>query len=641
MDIVLASASPRRKELLKKIVKDFIVHPSKIDEKKIDEKDPVKFAIKAAVLKAKDVGEKFPSHIIIGADTIVALEDKIFGKPQNFEEAKNILKTLSGTRHRVITAVALYRKEDEKLMTDYEVTYVTFKKLSDEEIEEYLKNEDFTDKAGSYAVQKVGDKFVEKIEGSYDNVVGFPTEKVKKMLEDFSSPEFTVEIVDVALPNNWGVGKSDNFIIFVPDGVYGDKVRVKISKKSKNFSFGEIIKIEEFSPFRKKPECPHFGSCGGCIFQNLTYEKQLEIKENYLIQSIKKIGWVNVDNVEIIPIIPSPKKFYYRNKMEFAFGESEGKIVIGLRERSSPFKKYSKDVTPLKECLIFSEKAKKIFSIFTEFANSHSLSAYNPFTHKGFLRHLVLREGKRTSQLMILLVTTDGEIPDLPYLGEEIVKEISDLKSFYWIINNQIADVVSFEKKNHLLGKSYIEENIGDMKFKIYPQTFFQPNTDGAEILYNKIVELGEFSGNEKVLGLYCGAGIIEIFISKYVREVAGIDSNPVNIFTAKENCMINGVENCIFYEGTVEKVLKKRDFSEIDIIITDPPRNGMSGKAIRSVIKIGAKKILYVSCNPSTFARDVKIFEENGYKLKKLCSFDFFPHTAHMEILGVIEKVI
>lgn len=389
----------------------------------------------------------------------------------------------------------------------------------------------------------MGDKFVEKIEGSYENVVGFPTKKVKRMLDNFFSPEFMVEIVDIALPNNWGVGKNNNFIIFVPGSVYGDKVRVRISKKSKSFSFGEIVKIEEFSPFRTTPRCPHFGSCGGCIFQNLLYEKQLQIKGNYLIQSIKKIGWVDIDRVEIFPIVPSPKKFYYRNKMEFTFGEKEGKVIIGLRERSSPFKRYSKDVIPLEECSIFSEKVKKIFPVFIEFANSHTLSSYNPFTQKGFLRHLVLREGKKTSQLMILLVTTDGDIPDLPYLGEEVIKKIPELTSFYWIINNQIADVVSFEKKNHLLGKSYIEENIGEMKFKIYPQTFFQPNTDGAEILYNKIVEFAEFSGNEKVLGLYCGAGVIEIFISRYVKEIIGIDSNPVNIFNAKENCKINGVE--------------------------------------------------------------------------------------------------
>jgi len=640
MEIILASKSPRRKELLKKIVNDFVVFPCDINEDGIEEKDPVKFAVTAAVMKAKSVGEKFPLSVIIGADTVVSLEDKIFGKPENYEEAKKFLQILSGTRHKVITGIAIYKKDEEKLLSDYKITYVTFKDLTEEEIEEYLKKEEFADKAGSYAIQKVGDKFVKKIEGDYENVVGFPIKQVKKLLAKFQTPEFTVDVVDIALPHNWAVGKKDNLIIFVPGGVLGDRIKIRISKETRSFSYGEIVNIEKLSPFRTEPECPHFGLCGGCIFQNLQYEKQIETKQNYLFQTLKKIGGVALETVEKEPIIPSPDIYFYRNKMEFAFGEKNGKIVLGLRERSSPFKKYSRGgVVPLEKCLIFSPVVEKLFPIFLEFAEKNNYSVYNTFTKKGFLRYLVLREGKNTEELMVILVTTDSETPNLISIGERLIGEVPQVQSFYWVTNNRPADVVSFEKKHHLLGKTYIEERLGTLKFKIYPTTFFQPNAKAAELLYEKIVNVSEITENEKVLGLYCGAGPIEIFLSEKAKKVTGIDSSASNIHNALENCRLNKIGNCSFLEGTVEKLLKKHSFADIDLLIIDPPRAGISGKGIKSILELNVPRIIYMSCNPSTLARDVKMFQERGYTIKKIVPFDFFPHTSHLETLVLLQK--
>jgi len=642
INIVLASKSIRRKELLKEIVDDFIVFPSEVNEEEIKEKDPIKLVLTSAIMKAKNVGEKFPDKIIISADTIVVYKDKILGKPKSFYEGKEMLKTLSGTKHKVITGVAIYKKDIEKLLSDYEITYVKFKNLKEEEIEDYLKNDDFTDKAGSYAVQKVKDKFVEEIEGDYENVVGFPVKKVKRMLEEFKNlneEKEELEIVDIALPNNWGVAKKGNFVLFIPDVVIGDRVKIEVLKESKNFSSGEVIKIEKPSPFRIEPKCPHFGKCGGCIFQNLIYEKQIELKENYLFQTLKKIGEIDIEKIKKWHIIPSPEIYFYRNKMEYAFGNKNEKVILGLRERVSPFKKYRKQVVEIEKCFIFSPVVEKIFPLFLEFANKNGFVAYDPFTKKGFLRHLVLKESKSTKELMVILVTRSGEIKDFTELTEKLIEKIPQIKSFYWVINNQISDVVNFEKKNLIYGKPYIEEKIGCFKFKIHPQVFFQPNTKMAEILYNKIVEIAQIKGDEKVLGLYCGIGPIEIFLSKYTKEVIGIDSNPINIAIGVENCKINNIKNCSFYEGEVEKLLNRISFGNIDIIVVDPPRNGISKKALKYILKLNPKKFIYVSCNPSAFARDLKIFQENNYRIKEIFSFDFFPHTGHFETLGLCEK--
>ncbi len=229
MDIVLASQSPRRKELLKKIVAEFRVVPSDVDEEQFREKDPIRFALRAAQAKAREVGEKYPSSLVIAADTLVWVGEDIFGKPRNLTEARKILEKLSGQKHRVITAVAIYKKDEERWVTGYEISRLKFKNLGREEIDGYLDRGDCLDKAGSYAVQEVGDAFVESLEGDYDNVVGFPVRKAKKLLDQFLSPERVVSINDIAFPNDWGVGAVDNIVTFVPGGVPGDKIRIRIA----------------------------------------------------------------------------------------------------------------------------------------------------------------------------------------------------------------------------------------------------------------------------------------------------------------------------------------------------------------------------------------------------------------------------
>jgi len=636
MAIILASKSPRRQELLKKIVDDFVVSPSGVDESTIRESDPVRFAVKAAILKAKDVARKRPSDIVIGADTIVAVGNTIIGKPKDEDDARRILSTLSGTEHRVITGLAIYREEDNKLLTACEISYVKFKELSPEEIEEEIKRGDYIDKAGAYAIQSVGDRFVEELKGDYDNVVGLPVKKLKVLLKLFKSPDCEVDIVDMAFPKNWAVGRSGGMVIFVPDAVYGDRVKIVLTERKKNFAYGKVLKVVKPSPYRVEPLCRHFGRCGGCVLQNLLYERQLELKERHLLNTISKIAGAEVlKDVKVFPIIPSPDVFHYRNKMEFAFGGEDGSAFLGLRERTSPSGGYFKHTIPLSECPIFSDVVKDIFPVFIEFVQKTGLGVYDPYTGKGFFRHLVLREGKNTGELMALLITKSGEVPDMTGLMDRLPVNV---RALWWIENNRISDVVSFEKKHNLYGNSFIEEKMGNFRFRISPQSFFQPNTRAAEVLYEKIKEELVAAEVEHLLGLYCGSGVMEIFLSSAVKEVAGIDIEAANISVAEENCRINGIKNCRFFQCAVEDIFKRYGdiIRKADAVIVDPPRPGLSNKALKNITGLGSKMVVYVSCNVSAFARDIAGLGKAGYQLKKLYCIDFFPHTAHLEGMGI-----
>jgi len=639
MDIVLASQSPRRQELLKKIVPLFRVVPSGLDEDEFREKDPLRFALRAAEAKAREVAEKNPSSLVIAADTVVNLREEVLGKPKDRDQAEAMLRKLSGQRHRVITAVALYRKEDERLLTGFEISYVTFRVLSDRDIEGYLASGEYVDKAGSYAVQQIGDLFVEKLEGDYENVVGLPVARVKKLLEDFQGAGEAVSITDIALPHDWGVGKIGGVVTFVPGAVVGDRVRVIVTKAKKRLRYGKIMATESPSPFRVDPKCPHFGFCGGCSFQNLAYGKQLELKEGYLLRTLQKIGGLSLDDVEREPITPSPAEYHYRGKMEYAFGSEDDRIFLGLRERATPFDRYRKKTVALGTCPIFSRAVEKVFPVLLDFCRRSGLDAYDPMARSGDVRNLVLREGKNTGEMLAVLVTKGGQEPDLKGTVRELNEQAPFVKSFWRVENERVSDLVDFAGKILVAGEPSIEERLGKLRFKIYPETFFQPNPRGAEVLYARITAEVRALGARSVLGLYCGSGSIEISVSSSAKEVVGIDSEGPNIAAALENAALNEIWNCRFLEGPVEKVLREETFAGFDLLVVDPPRAGISPKGLKHIIGLNIPNIVYVSCNPAAFARDLGLFAEKGYRLRKLGCYDFFPHTPHLESLGILAR--
>ncbi len=636
MEIVLASQSPRRRELMARVTPEFRVFPVDVDESSVPETDPVKFAGAAAVLKAKTAAASFPEAIVIGADTVVALRGRILGKPRDRAEARAMLESLSGQRHRVITGLAFYRQDADRLLAGYDLTYVTFRRLTDEMIDGYLDQNDFLDKAGAYAVQDVGDAFVARIKGDYNNVVGFPVKKVASMLARFKAEPLTVEVADVDFPGNDGLAHRSGRTVLIPGAVVGEVLTVQVVGESRGRDKAEVIRVERPSPFRVEPACPHFGVCGGCLYQSTAYPEQLAVKRRALERELTAAGVVTPETPPVRPVEPSPSVYGYRNKMEFGFGENWGGLVLGLRERNPRFRKGQSRTFAVERCPIFGAEVEAVFPDVMEFARAQGLRAFNTVSGQGELRHLVLRAGRRTGELMVLLVSSGAET-DFGPLAARLAAEVPGLRSFYHVVNKGVSDFVDFADTRLLAGRPWIEERLAGRRFRIRPETFFQTNTEAAELLYGRIPELAGLSGRERVLGLYCGSGAIELSIAGAASEVTGIDALAANITAAEENRAENGIANARFAAGTVEDLLKDPPADRPDVLILDPPRPGLSPRAMKNVLGLRVPKVVYVSCNPASLARDLGQFISHRYEVKELAPFDFFPHTPHLETVAIL----
>jgi 23S rRNA (uracil1939-C5)-methyltransferase len=638
MEIVLASASPRRRELMARVAPDFRVFATDVDESRIAEKDPLAFAIAAAVEKAKRAAERFPEAAVIGADTVVALGLRILGKPADKEEARAMLRALSGRRHRVITGLAFYRRAEDRLLTGYDLTYVTFRALTDEMIEGYLDQGTFHDKAGAYAVQEVGDAFVARMKGDYDNVVGFPVEKVKRLLARFLEPALAVTVEDIDFPGSDGRATVDGRKLLVPGAVTGETVRVQVVGERGAARVAETIRLESPSPRRAEPRCAHFGACGGCRFQHVDYATQLDLKARYLRRTLEEAGIAGTAAVTR-PITGSPDLYAFRNKMEYAFGEKHGALALGLREKVTSSRQTYRRTMPVHECPIFSPVVERVFPVLVGFAREHGLEGFEPATRRGHLRHLVLREAKRTGELMVILVTAGLPEVDLATLAGRLAEAAPELRSFAHVTNSRGSDLVEFERTALLAGVPFIEERLAGLAFRIYPPSFFQTNTAGAERLYGRIREEAPLTRESRVLGLYCGSGTIELSIAGAAGRVTGIDSSAANIANAVENALVNRIDNAEFVPGTVEALLAEPRREPADVVIVDPPRVGLTTKALRRTIALAAPAVVYVSCNPASLARDLRGFVEAGYRIASLSPFDLFPHTPHLETLAVLVR--
>jgi len=639
MDIVLASASPRRRELMARVAPEFRVFPTDVDESAIEEKDPLRFAVAAAVLKARRAAEVFPEAVVIGADTVVALGLRVLGKPVDREDARTMLRALSGRRHRVITGLAFCTAAEDRLLTGYDLTYVTFRELSDEMIEGYLDQGTFLDKAGAYAVQEIGDAFFARMKGDYDNVVGFPVEKVRRLLARFAAPAFTVEIEDLDFPASDGLARgADGRKVIVPGAVPGERVRVQVVGERGAARVAEVVRVESPSPRRAEPRCPHFGACGGCLFQHLDYGAQLEIKGRSLKEILEECGRPGLA-AAVRPITPSPDLYGFRNKMEFAFGERHGELALGLRERVTASRQTYRRTLPIRTCPIFSPVVERVFPVVLEFARENGLEGFEPATGRGHLRHLVLRHAKRTGELMVVLATAGIGEAGLDALVGRLGPAAPEMRSFVHVTSRRGSDIVEYDRARVVAGVPFIEERLAGRTFRIYSPSFFQTNTAGAELLYRRIGEEAGLAGESRVLGLYCGSGAIEISLAGRAGRVTGIDSSPANIANAVENALLNGVENVDFAPGTVEALLAEPRREPVDAVIVDPPRAGLTGKALRRVAALGAPTLVYVSCNPRSLARDLRDFIDAGYRVVSLSPFDFFPHTPHLETLAVLAR--
>jgi 23S rRNA (uracil1939-C5)-methyltransferase len=637
MRIILASGSPRRKELLKKITSSFTVVSSNVDENVLPKNSPKKFSQNAANLKCRAVSDKFPDALVIGADTIVVLKDKILGKPANHQQAYEMLKLLSGKTHQVITAVSLMKRDENKIESGVEVTKVTFKKLNDELIDQYLSKGTFFDKAGSYAIQDVGEKFVKEVDGDYHNVVGLPLKLLAKLMAEFFSRYQRFEITAMALPDCFGVARNKERVAFVPETLLGDTVRVQLARADKKLDYYQKVLIEKSSKYRIDPVCRHFGLCGGCQMQDLDYKQQVEVKKDYLKETLRRMAGVKLQEKYFL-FKSSPEQYYFRNKMEYVFGY-DGTVILGLRKRASIFEKYQYYTIGLEECPIFSAQVKELFPLVWEFNKKHKMKAYNPTQKQGVLKQLIVRESKLSGDQMITIVTRPGDYPLIQELAYQITDAFPKVKSFYWAISSKDNDVTEFDEMRHLDGEKYIVERCLKHNFQIYPGGFFQTNTKAAEVLYKEVIKLADFSGKEKVIGLYCGSGVMEILLADHCKQVIGIDSDFNSIENAKENAKLNKTGNIFFEAGRVEDIIGSSLIRHADLLVVDPPRAGLSKEVIIAIGSFNCKRLIYVSCHPATLARDVKALAEYGWKVKKVSGVDMFPQTGHIEVVALLER--
>lgn len=431
-----------------------------------------------------------------------------------------------------------------------------------------------------------------------------------------------------------GLGKVDNFVVFVNRALPGQLVKIQLVKKKANYAQGEIVEILEKSPLEVQPLCSGFGRCGGCLWQNLSYEAQLSYKEEQVKDSFLHIA--GIQGFEILPIFPSPKIYSYRNKMEFAFGKAEdGNLSLGFHTLG----RYDK-IENITQCYLIGEMGNEILNAVREYFRSKGTEAYCHKSHRGFLRHLVLREGKRTGEIMVNLVTKNGSLDREGLV--EVLRQVAreNLTSVIWTVNDSLGDAVKWDSFSFLFGREFIMEKLLDLDLRISPFSFFQPNTEAAEILCSCIMDFADLQGTEKVLDLYSGIGTIGLILARKAKKVYGVEMVSHSVEDAWENARINEIKNAEFYKADVAEFLKGiSDMEYFPLIILDPPRSGMTKEALKRTLAMGARKIIYVSCNPSTMARDVLHFVEGGYKLKKVQAVDLFPHTPHIEVIAQIIK--
>lgn len=371
-------------------------------------------------------------------------------------------------------------------------------------------------------------------------------------------------------------------------------------------------------------KCPHRKKCGGCQLQNLTYQKQLSFKQVKVIKLLGKYHHIN-------EIIGMENPYHYRNKVQAAFGERKGEIISGVYQSSTH------NIAPVDSCLIEDQKADEIIVTIRKLLKSFKLRAFNDVTMKGFLRHVLIKRGFLSGEIMVVLVTAIMDFPKESQFTNALLSRHPEITTIVQNVNNKFTSLILGKDSRVLYGKGYIEENLCGFRFRISPKAFYQINPLQTEILYNKAIDFAELSGNEKVLDAYCGTGTIGIIASAKAGKVVGVELNSDAVKDAKINAELNGIKNIEFFEYDAGKFMVKmaQNGESFDVVIMDPPRAGASLEFLRSLVELSPKRIVYISCNPETMARDLSFLTRKGYKAAKIQPVDMFPHTEHVECVA------
>ena len=434
-----------------------------------------------------------------------------------------------------------------------------------------------------------------------------------------------------------GIAKIDNtFPVFVEGALVGEKVKVKIVKSKKSFAYGKLIEIVEESKERCTPECGIYKKCGGCKLQHSTYKEQLKFKHERVKDCISKIGKLDESLVKFPLGMEQPWR--YRNKVQLPIGLINGEVKIGF------FAPRSHDIIDMESCLIQDEIGDKVVKLTREWIEKFNIRPYNvdgEYDEKGIVRHIMIRRGFTTNEVMVVLVTNGENLPHKEEFVDLMVKNIPGIKSIIQNINSKKTNVILGLESKTLWGEDTISDYIGDFRFNISPLSFFQVNPTQTEVLYGKALEYANLTGNEEVFDAYCGTGTITLFLSQKAKKVYGVEIIPQAIDNAWINAKENKVENVEFFVGESEVVIPDliNKGVKADVVVVDPPRKGCDKKLLDAITNIDAKKIVYVSCDPSTLGRDLQVLEENGYKTLEVQPVDMFPNTSHVENVAKLIK--
>lgn len=429
-----------------------------------------------------------------------------------------------------------------------------------------------------------------------------------------------------------GVGRVDDFTVFIPGTLPGERVIACIDEVKKTYARGSMARILQTSPDRQKPRCMIYEQCGGCQLQHIAYEAQLRLKQRQVVDALEHIGGLR--GVAVLPVLGAKDPWHYRNKMQFPVGRKQGKVVIGC------FAKNSHDIIDTDNCHIQKEGNNTIANAMREIIAKCRIPLYNEDNHTGILRHVVGRIGEDDAA-MVVLVTATKDLPQAKEITRLLKKRIPKLKSVQQNVQTYRNNVILGRETKLLWGKLAIPERIGSLRFSISPRSFFQVNTEQTAILYDKVLEYANLTGTETVIDAYCGTGTITLFLARKAYRVYGIEIVKPAIEDAKRNAYDNHIKNAEFFVGDATKLMPRLHRENIcpDVIVVDPPRAGCTEAVLKTFAEMNPKRIVYVSCNPATLARDIAILQPLGYIVDKIQPVDMFPQTAHVETVVLLSR--
>lgn len=430
-----------------------------------------------------------------------------------------------------------------------------------------------------------------------------------------------------------GVAKVKDFTVFVKRALPGEELKIRITKTKSSFAYAKIEEILKPSPSRVEPNCPVYKRCGGCHLQHMDYQAQLKFKWQIVADSLKRIG--KFENINILPTIGSNEEWYYRNKAQFPIGESEGGLISGF------YASRTHQIVEVDRCIIQHADSNEMVETAKKILSDSGVSAYCEETGKGFIRHIITKNAFATGQKMLILVTNGRKFPNKDKVVKKLMEKIPDITSLIQNVNSEKTNVILGKESIVLAGSPAIVDIIGGLKFKISSLSFYQVNPLQTEILYRKALEYALLDQSKTVIDAYCGIGTITLFLAQKAGKVYGVEVVENAIEDAKENARINGIENAEFIVGRAEEVIPQlyRQGVRADVIVVDPPRKGCDEALLEIITRMGPERVVYVSCNPSTLARDLRCLADGGYEIIEVQPVDMFPQTHHIECVVLLKR--